>query len=119
MESNPLTIIIPVFNEGENIGLVLSTLDKKYNIIVVNDGSTDNTSEILKKYNVITLHHKYNKGYENAFNTGFRYAYLNGYKYAITFDADGQHCSNALKWLLDQDLINKDYLNIFLLFLLI
>ena len=67
---------------------------KKYfkNIIVVNDGSSDDSLEILKKYEVKTLNHSHNLGQGAAISTGLRYIKSKKNAYAaVTFDADGQH----------------------------
>ncbi len=87
-------ILIPVFNEGLSIKSVLDSLNNikdRFDIIVVDDGSYDRTSDILKNYDVITLRHCINAGYGAAIQTGLRYIYDKGYSQAILFDGDGQH----------------------------
>ena len=86
-------ILIPVFNESEKIGNVVSELKKYFkNIIVVNDGSSDNSLEILKKYEVKILSHSHNLGQGAAISTGLRYIKSKKNAFAaVTFDADGQH----------------------------
>ena len=92
----PLTIIIPAFNEELGIKNTLEKLisySKKnhrvWNIIVVNDGSTDQTKQICEKNENITLiNHPYNKGYGASLKTGIRTAKT---KWIAFFDADGQH----------------------------
>lgn len=87
-------IIIPAYNEEENIEKVVENLKlnyKMFDYIVVNDGSKDRTAEICKDrgYNLIDL--PINLGLAAAFQTGVKYAYRHHYDCAIQFDADGQH----------------------------
>lgn len=87
-------IIIPAYNEQDNIERVVNGLREnypQYDYVVINDGSTDATSEICHKqgYNVIDL--PVNLGLAGAFRTGMKYADMMEYDCAIQFDADGQH----------------------------
>ena len=88
-------IIIPAFNESEAISDVLVALREKtpeYDVVVVNDGSTDNTSEVVLRHpgvNLIQL--PYNMGIGSTVQTGYKYAVANGYDIAVQCDADGQH----------------------------
>jgi len=98
MDPDPrLTVIIPAFNEGGNLGTFLPPLadrcrEKNWRIILVNDGSRDITLDYLKNFeqdDVITIiSHKLNKGYGAALKSGIRVCRT---EYFITFDADGQH----------------------------
>lgn len=86
-------IIIPTFNNERTIANVISDV-KKYitDVIVVNDGSTDGTSEILRATNGIELiEFEVNKGKGAALQAAFSLANNKKYTHAITFDADGQH----------------------------
>ena len=89
-----IIIIIPCYNEKYNVVNVVNSI-KKYNknldYIVINDGSTDTTKEILieNKINFIDL--PFNVGIGAAVQTGYKYAYVNGYDIAVQFDGDGQH----------------------------
>lgn len=87
-------IIIPAYNEEENICSVVGKIEKEYaqfDYVVVNDGSKDRTSQICHEngYHIIDL--PLNLGLAGAFQTGMKYADKNGYDYAVQFDADGQH----------------------------
>lgn len=87
-------IIIPAYNEAENIERVVENLKQnyhQYDYVVVNDGSKDNTAEIcrIRGYNLLDL--PVNLGLTGAFQTGIRYARERGYDAAIQFDGDGQH----------------------------
>lgn len=87
-------IIIPAYNESENIERVVNNIQNnfpQYDYVIINDGSSDNTTEICKKnnYNLIDL--PVNLGLAGAFQTGMKYAFQKGYDAAIQFDGDGQH----------------------------
>ena len=95
MESEKKTlVIIPAYNEEGSIGKVieeLRTLLPQADILVVNDGSTDLTSEIAKSKGAIVLNLPFNLGIGGAMQAGYQYAYEKGYDIAIQVDADGQH----------------------------
>ncbi|MBN1599202.1 MAG: DUF2062 domain-containing protein [Bacteroidales bacterium] len=86
-------VIIPTYNNDKTLaGVVEGALKYTDQIIVVNDGSTDSTKEILNNYNNITvINIPDNSGKGNALRTGFRKALELDYKNAITIDSDGQH----------------------------
>lgn len=87
-------IAIPAFNEGKNIGKVLWALqDARINadVLVINDGSGDETEDVARACGVVVLSHPCNMGYGSALQTSYRYAFLNGYDFLIQFDSDGQH----------------------------
>lgn len=86
-------VIIPTFNNHKTLKNVIDdVLFYTKNIIVINDGSTDSTPEILQNYPQIKqLHLPKNRGKGNALRHGFKYAESLGYHYAITIDSDGQH----------------------------
>ncbi|MFY1045155.1 DUF2062 domain-containing protein [Chryseobacterium sp. GP-SGM7] len=88
-----ICVLIPTYNNEKTLKRVIDgVLDYTENIIVINDGSTDSTSEILKNYTQITvLHLPENKGKGNGLKIGFRKAKDLGFNYAITIDSDGQH----------------------------
>jgi len=88
-----ICVLIPTYNNEKTLKRVIDgVLDYTGNIIVVNDGSTDSTSEILKNYPQITVVSlPENKGKGNGLKIGFRKAQELGYHYAITIDSDGQH----------------------------
>lgn len=96
-------ILVPVFNEAENImGVIQGLLDLNLesDILIVNDGSTDTTFEIVKSLPVKVVSHCTNLGYAAALQTGFKYAFTEGYKCVIQFDGDGQHCPKDIMKLL-------------------
>jgi glycosyltransferase involved in cell wall biosynthesis len=91
-------VLVPTYNNSGTLSEVLkSILSFTGNVIVVNDGSTDDTATILDQFSEIKiLGYPQNKGKGFALQTGFRYAYDNGFHYAITIDSDGQHFANDL-----------------------
>jgi glycosyltransferase involved in cell wall biosynthesis len=94
------SIIIPAYNEEKGIDPLLKSLLQlefetwEYEIIVVNDGSTDKTAETVKKHPVKLINHRRNKGYGAALKTGIRKA--EG-EYVVLVDADGQHRLEDIK----------------------
>ncbi len=87
-------LIIPAFNEEGSIGIVLEEASHywpKENIIVVNDGSSDQTSRIVIQHGIREIKHPTNLGYGVALQTGILFAERKGYDFVITLDADGQH----------------------------
>lgn len=86
-------VIIPTFNNHRTLANVISgVLQYTQGVIVVNDGSTDSTAEILKTFpSIILLEHPHNQGKGAALKNGFRKALEMGYEYAVTIDSDGQH----------------------------
>lgn len=88
-----ICILIPTYNNHKTLKRVIDgVLEYTQNIIVVNDGSTDSTSEILKNYPQISiLNLPENKGKGNGLKLGFRKAKELGFDFAITIDSDGQH----------------------------
>jgi glycosyltransferase involved in cell wall biosynthesis len=93
VQQPPLSIVIPAYNEEEGIRhglerIVEMKFHEKYEVIYVDDGSTDNTYQIVSEYPVTCLRHNVNKGYGAALKTGIRKA--KGEKVVI-LDSDGQH----------------------------
>lgn len=93
-----ILLIIPAYNEEENILNVYKDIkeyneknDQKLNYIIINDGSKDNTLNILKENNLNYVDLIHNLGIGGAVQTGYKYAYENNYDIAIQFDGDGQH----------------------------
>ncbi|KAF2335960.1 DUF2062 domain-containing protein [Flavobacterium ginsenosidimutans] len=93
LTSTNFCVIVPTYNNQKTLKKVLdSILDFTTNVIIVNDGSTDSTSEILKSYSHLTqIHHPQNLGKGRALRNGFRKALELDFEYAITIDSDGQH----------------------------
>ena len=84
--------IIPAFNEAKNIRAVIEDLRSfEGDILVVNDGSTDDTAAIAKSLGARVISHAFNLGIGGTVQTGIKYARENDYDFAIQFDGDGQH----------------------------
>ena len=91
-------IVIPSYNEATVIGDVIrqtgaafSKAGIDHQIVIVNDGSKDDTSQIARKAGVVVIDHVLNSGAGGATSTGLSYANQNNFDIAITMDADGQH----------------------------
>lgn len=96
-------IIIPTYNNEKTLKRVLeSVLKYTSNIIIVNDGSTDSTTFILKEYSqLVQILHNKNSGKGIALRNGFKKALELNFKYAITIDSDGQHFASDVPAFLD------------------
>ncbi len=97
-------IVIPAYNEGGRIEIVVKNLLEQnfVDIIVVDDGSTDNTLANLQKLPIIYTAHSTNLGQGAALRTGTRLAILKGFEAVIHFDADGQHRLEDLSTIINE-----------------
>jgi len=104
-------VIIPTYNNGDTVADVVErTLKVCPDVIVVNDGSTDNTQAALCGLDVTVLDHNRNLGKGNALKTGLRYAARKGFTHAVTLDADGQHFPEDIPVLLKASAEHPDRL---------
>lgn len=105
MMSNPdPLVLVPAWNEEEALPSVLRELaqiDLPHRVLVVDDGSTDNTSAIAREHGATVLTLPINLGVGGAMRAGYRWALRNGYHYAIQVDADGQHDPRDIARVLD------------------
>ncbi len=99
-----IAILIPAYNEEKYIdGVIKNCFKYGMDIIIVDDGSTDNTLGVIKlipkpkNLNIITMRHPANKGKGQSLRTGFKYILNNNYSGVITLDADGQHDTGEIK----------------------
>lgn len=98
-------VIIPAFNEEASVAGVVEEIHKlgnSYDIIVVNDGSTDGTSHEATKAGANVLSLPINLGIGAAMQTGFHYAVRHGYDCAVQVDGDGQHPPAEIPRLIDE-----------------
>ncbi len=94
--------IIPAFNEEEKIAKVIKDVFPFFDkIIIVDDGSFDNTYKEAKKSGVVVLRHLINRGQGAALETGNQYALKNGVNFVVHFDADGQFLSDEINDVLE------------------
>ena len=93
-----VAVLVPTFNNEQTLAQVLiSVLEYSQDVIVVNDGSTDSTTEILHQFpQVNLLSYSPNKGKGYALRKGFEQAEKLGYDYVISIDSDGQHFAEDL-----------------------
>jgi len=97
-------IIVPAYNESASIVAVLESLRAlpfEYDVVVVNDGSTDSTAELARRSGAQVLDLACNLGVGGAVQTGYQYAQANGYDVAVQFDGDGQHCADQVELLVE------------------
>ncbi|MCG6154850.1 glycosyltransferase family 2 protein [Rubinisphaera margarita] len=85
-------IIVAAYNEGSRLSSTLSKLTRQsFNVVVVDDGSSDDTAAIAARFPVWVLRHPINCGQGAALKTGIDFALARGAEYLVTFDGDGQH----------------------------
>lgn len=97
-------VIIPARNEAGRIGEVLRGLarqDIEADILVIDDGSEDNTADEAARFGAQVIRHPFNLGYGTALQTGYLYAWKRDYGRIVQMDADGQHDPASVHTLLD------------------
>ncbi|HLC56654.1 MAG TPA: glycosyltransferase family 2 protein [Candidatus Nanoarchaeia archaeon] len=100
--------LICAYNEEKHIKEIIEkTLKHVPDVLIVNDGSIDNTVNEVKKTKAKIVNHEINKGKGEALKTGFNYCLKNGYENIITLDGDGQHDPNEIPLLLNK--MNEGY----------
>lgn len=101
MSKNAVYIVIPVYNEAAVIAQTLHQLvQTEYNIVVVDDGSTDGSGEVITKFPVHYISHPVNLGQGAALQTGMDFAKMRDALAVVHFDADGQHRVSDIEQLL-------------------
>lgn len=90
-------VLIPAYNEAKHVGAVVrEVLEYCPDVVVIDDGSPDETDRVAAEAGATVLEHVHNQGKGAALQTGFDYARANGYDLAITLDADGQHAPSDI-----------------------
>ena len=85
-------ILIPSYNEKKNLEKFINNLNFNYNILVLDDSSTDNTVEFLEKMKIPFVKNNYKLGYEKNLIQGFKKILeKNIFETVVTMDADGEH----------------------------
>jgi glycosyltransferase involved in cell wall biosynthesis len=95
--------IVPAYNEEESVARVIDEIrafDPDFEIVVVDDGSTDRTSAVAAQRGAHVVRLPFNLGIGGAVQTGFRYAFEQGFRLAVRLDGDGQHDASQLGALL-------------------
>ena len=98
-----ILVLIPAFNEAEQITSVIQEVKREIpeaRVVVVNDGSTDQTEQEALDSGAKVLSHPFNMGYGVALQTGYKYALKYGFDYVLQMDGDGQHDPRYLRILL-------------------
>jgi len=101
--------IVPAYNEEKCVQGVIEDLRKfkELDVVVINDGSTDGTQEVVEKLGIVVINLPYNLGIGGAVQTGFIYAVKNNYDIAIKFDGDGQHMADQISKLIEPISLNE------------
>ncbi len=95
-------VVMPAHNEAACVESVLRELVAVYpNVVVVDDGSSDDTAALARRLAPYVLTHSINRGQGAALQTGIEFALRRGARYVVTFDADGQHCAGDIAALLE------------------
>ena len=93
---------ITVLNEQEIIGDILSRMPDWVDVIIVDDGSTDDTAKIARAHRAVVIKHPINLGQSMAFVTALRVALMHDYEIIIEMDGDGQHDPRDIPRFVDQ-----------------
>ena len=96
--------VIPAYNESQTLRTVIQSVRAEapfFDILVVDDGSTDRTAAIATRAGVPVLRHPFNLGIGGAVQSGFQYAQENGYDFMVQIDGDGQHRPDQLSVLIE------------------
>ena len=89
-----ILIIIPAYNEEKSIAAVLREMGQEvpeFDIVVINDGSRDDTAQTARIAGAVVISHPFNMGYGVTIQTGYKFALAKGYDFVVQMDGDGQH----------------------------
>lgn len=103
VESNGLGVLalIPARNEAPTIVSVVTGVRAKLPVLVIDDGSVENTADLAREAGATVISHDRNRGKGAALLTGFAWALEQGYDAVVTLDADGQHAPEDLGGLVE------------------
>ena len=96
--------VVPAYNEAATVGRIVRDIEQRapeFDVVVVDDGSTDGTGEIAEGAGADVLRHPFNLGIGGAVQSGFAYALDNGYDYMVQVDGDGQHLPEEIPKLVE------------------
>lgn len=97
--------VVPGYNEAQTVSGVIEAIHRDapaFDVLVVDDGSTDDTAAIAERAGAAVLRHPFNLGIGGAVQSGFLYARDQDYDYMVQVDGDGQHCADELQTLIDE-----------------
>ena len=98
-----ICIVIPVYNESARIGSVVAAIKQKnIDVVVIDDGSTDNSSAIARELGALVIWHDQKHGKGFTLQKGFEYALTHHYDGVVTMDGDGQHDASDLEGILNK-----------------
>lgn len=110
MENKKILVIVPAYNEEKSIKSVVEAIESqkvRVDVVVINDGSKDNTYNEANKTKAYVIDLPFNLGIGGAMQTGYLYALKNNYDIAIQIDADGQHNPEEIKKII-QPIIDEE-----------
>jgi polyprenyl-phospho-N-acetylgalactosaminyl synthase len=106
--SKDVWVVIAAYNEAARIAKTIYTLTPyQWNVVVVDDGSQDQTAETARHAGAVVLRHAINRGQGASLQTGIDFALSQGAKYIVTFDADGQHQATDIPSMLESLVTNR------------
>ncbi len=104
LDGKKILIIVPAYNEAQNIGQTLEEISESAgfaDVIVVNDGSQDETRGIVARKKTSLIDLPFNLGIGGAMQAGYKYAVSRDYDYAVQVDGDGQHNAGSVRELIE------------------
>ena len=101
MRESPVLALVPAWNEESRLGPVVEATAQRLPVLVVDDGSQDNTPTVARRAGATVVSHEQNRGKGAALITGFDWALSRGYDAVLTLDADGQHDPDDIPKFLD------------------
>ncbi len=101
VDKSSVLVLIPAYNEARTIGPVVRAVKARLPVLVIDDGSTDNTAARARDEGAVVVSHPNNQRKGAALKTGFSWALERGYEAVVTMDADGQHDPDDLAKLLN------------------